>query len=94
MKSILRKAADQGLVAGDITVTEGAERELVLLLDAFDGALARNLSQAGAEPAGRPCVQAGPGVFQVLRRLSGADRRRRGGESLAAGPGDGDLEAA
>lgn len=39
MKSILRKAADQGLVAGDITVTEGAERELVLLLDAFDGAL-------------------------------------------------------
>ncbi len=39
MKSILRKAADQGLLAGEIAVTEGAERELVLLLDAFDNAL-------------------------------------------------------
>lgn len=39
MKSILRKAADQGLKAGTITVSEGAERELVLLLDAFDNAL-------------------------------------------------------
>ena len=39
MKSILRKASDQGLLAGDITVGEGAERELVLLLDAFDAAL-------------------------------------------------------
>ncbi len=39
MKSILRKAGEQGLLAGGIAVTEGAERELVLLLDAFDGAL-------------------------------------------------------
>ncbi len=39
MKSILRKAGDQGLAAGEITVTEPAERELVLLLDAFDNAL-------------------------------------------------------
>ena len=39
MKSILRKATDQGLVAGTITVGEGAERELVLLLDGFDNAL-------------------------------------------------------
>ena len=39
MKSILRKAGEQGLMAGSITVTEGAERELVLLLDAFDNAL-------------------------------------------------------
>ncbi len=39
MKSILRKAAEQGLGAGEITVTEPAERELVLLLDGFDNAL-------------------------------------------------------
>jgi len=39
MKSILRKAADQALSAGEITVAEPAERELVLLLDGFDNAL-------------------------------------------------------
>ncbi len=39
MKSILRKAADQGVTAGDIAVAEPAEREVVLLLDAFDAAL-------------------------------------------------------
>ena len=39
MKSILRKAAEQGLAAGTIVVSEPAERELVLLLDSFDAAL-------------------------------------------------------
>ncbi|MGA9657641.1 MAG: arginine--tRNA ligase [Asticcacaulis sp.] len=39
MKSILRKAADQGLSAGQISIAEPAERELVLLLDGFDHAL-------------------------------------------------------
>ena len=39
MKSILRKAEEQGIAAGTIAVTEPAEREVVLLLDAFDGAL-------------------------------------------------------
>ena len=39
MKSILRKAAEQGVSAGRIVVSEHAERELVLLLDAFDQAL-------------------------------------------------------
>ena len=39
MKSILRKAGEQGLAAGEITVIEPAERELVLLLDGFDNAL-------------------------------------------------------
>ncbi len=39
MKSILRKAAEQGVAAGAIIVAEPAEREVVLLLDAFDGAL-------------------------------------------------------
>ncbi len=39
IKSILRKAREQGVAAGTITVTQPAERELVLLLDAFDAAL-------------------------------------------------------
>ncbi|MBP2158692.1 MULTISPECIES: arginine--tRNA ligase [Asticcacaulis] len=39
IKSILRKAREQGVAAGTITVAEPAERELVLLLDAFDSAL-------------------------------------------------------
>lgn len=39
MKSILRKADEQGIAAGAIVVAEAAEREVVLLLDAFDGAL-------------------------------------------------------
>lgn len=40
VKSLLRKAADEGAEAGPVTVTEPAERDLVLLLDAFDQALA------------------------------------------------------
>lgn len=38
IKSLLRKAADQGAEAGAITVAEPAERDLVLTLDAFDQA--------------------------------------------------------
>jgi arginyl-tRNA synthetase len=40
VKSLLRKAADEGVAAGQITIAEPAERELVLLLDAFDQAVA------------------------------------------------------
>jgi arginyl-tRNA synthetase len=39
VKSLLRRAAAEGVEPGPITVTEGAERELVLLLDAFDRAV-------------------------------------------------------
>lgn len=38
IKSLLRKAADQGAAAGAIAVAEPAERDLVLTLDAFDQA--------------------------------------------------------
>ncbi|MEW6019353.1 MAG: arginine--tRNA ligase [Pseudomonadota bacterium] len=40
VKSVLRRAADEGVTAGPISVAEPAERELALLLDAFDHALA------------------------------------------------------
>jgi arginyl-tRNA synthetase len=39
IKSVLRKAADEGASAGPIVVSDPAERDLVLLLDAFDQAL-------------------------------------------------------
>jgi len=39
VKSLLRKAADEGASPGPVTVSEPAERDLVLLLDAFDQAL-------------------------------------------------------
>src|SRR5579859_5459043 len=38
VKSLLRRAAAEGVTAGPIAVAEPAERELVLLLDAFDHA--------------------------------------------------------
>jgi arginyl-tRNA synthetase len=40
VKSLLRKAADEGAASGPVQVAEGAERDLVLTLDAFEGALA------------------------------------------------------
>ena len=40
IKSLLRKAADQGLTPGAITIAEPAERDLALTLDAFDQAVA------------------------------------------------------
>jgi len=40
VKSLLRRAAGEGVAPGPIVVAEGAERELVLLLDAFDHAAA------------------------------------------------------
>ena len=39
VKSLLRRAADEGLVAGDIVIGEPAERELALTLDAFQQAV-------------------------------------------------------
>ena len=39
VKSLLRRAADEGVTAGPIAITEPAERELVLTLDAFETAL-------------------------------------------------------
>ncbi|MEH0198229.1 arginine--tRNA ligase [Caulobacter sp. CCNWLY153] len=39
IKSILRKAAEQGAQGGAVIVAEPAERDLTLLLDAFEGAL-------------------------------------------------------
>jgi arginyl-tRNA synthetase len=39
VKSLLRRAAEEGVQAGPVTVAEPAERDLVLTLDAFDAAL-------------------------------------------------------
>ena len=39
VKSLMRRATEEGISPGPITVTETAERDLVLLMDAFDQAL-------------------------------------------------------
>ncbi|MDB5466582.1 MAG: argS [Phenylobacterium sp.] len=39
VKSLLRRAADEGAAAGPVAVAEPAERDLLLTLDAFDAAL-------------------------------------------------------
>ena len=39
VKSVLRRAADEGHAPGPITISEPAERDLVLLMDAFDQAV-------------------------------------------------------
>jgi arginyl-tRNA synthetase len=39
VKSLLRRAADEGVAEGPVTISEPAERDLVLTLDAFDAAL-------------------------------------------------------
>jgi arginyl-tRNA synthetase len=78
VKSVLRRAADEGVETGPIVVTEPAERELVLTLDAFESALAeaydKKAPNAVAEHAYRlsqafskfyaacPILQAEPGV--------------------------------
>ena len=46
VKSLLRKAEAEGSAPGPITVTETAERDLVLLLDAFDQALVDHFEHA------------------------------------------------
>ena len=40
IKSLLRRAADEGAEAGHVLIAEPAERDLALVLDAFDNALA------------------------------------------------------
>jgi arginyl-tRNA synthetase len=40
VKSVLRKAADEGATAGEVVIAEPAERDLALTLDAFESALA------------------------------------------------------
>jgi len=78
VKSLLRKAAEEGAHAGPVIVAEPAERELVLALDAFETALAeayeRYAPNAIAEHAYRlaqafsrfyaacPILQAAPAV--------------------------------
>jgi arginyl-tRNA synthetase len=39
IKSLLRRADDEGVVGGHVLIAEPAERDLALVLDAFDNAL-------------------------------------------------------
>lgn len=88
VKSLLRRAEGEGAEAGPIAVTEPAERELVLTLDAFETALAeaydRQAPNAVAEHAYRlsqafskfyaacPILQAAPAVRASRLALAAA----------------------
>jgi arginyl-tRNA synthetase len=92
VKSLLRRAADEGVTEGPIAVTEPAERELVLTLDAFETALAeaydRYAPNAVAEHAYRlsqafskfyaacPILQAAPDVRASRLRLAAKTLRQ------------------
>jgi arginyl-tRNA synthetase len=88
VKSLLRRAADEGATAGPVLVSEPAERDLILTLDAFDSALteaydryapnalaehAYRLSQAFSKfYAACPILQAEPAVRASRLRLATA----------------------
>ena len=66
MKSLARRAAEEGVKPGPIAVELDAERALVLALDAFDEALRGRLRQAHAAYPVRPRLHAGAGVLGLL----------------------------
>jgi arginyl-tRNA synthetase len=92
VKSLLRKAADEGAQAGPVAIAEPAERDLALTLDAFDGALVeayeRYAPNAVAEHAYRlsqsfskfyaacPILQAAPAVRASRLTLAKATLRQ------------------
>jgi arginyl-tRNA synthetase len=92
VKSLLRRANDEGVTPGPVAVTEPAERDLVLTLDAFDTALAeayeRYAPNAVAEHAYRlsqafsrfyaacPILQAEPAVRASRLTLAQATLRQ------------------
>jgi len=92
VKSLLRKAGDEGAAAGPVRVAEPAERDLALTLDAFEAALAeaydRYAPNAVAEHAYRlsqsfskfyaacPILQAEPGVRASRLTLAQATLRQ------------------
>jgi len=92
VKSLLRRAETEGVTPGPVTVAEPAERDLVLTLDAFDGALieaydkkapnalaehAYRLSQAFSKfYAACPIMTAAPDVRASRLTLAGATLRQ------------------
>ncbi|HEY5009419.1 MAG TPA: arginine--tRNA ligase, partial [Caulobacteraceae bacterium] len=81
IKSLLRKAAEEGVQAGPIAITEPAERDLVLVLDAFDHASAEAYDKRApnfiAEHAYR-LAQAFSRFYQACPVLAAADVATRG----------------
>jgi arginyl-tRNA synthetase len=88
IKSLLRKAAEEGAQAGAIAIGEPAERDLVLVLDAFDHAVAeaydKQAPNAVAEHAYR-LAQAFSRFYQACPVLAAPDDATRGSRlALAA----------
>ncbi len=81
IKSLLRKAAEEGAQAGAIAIGEPAERDLALVLDAFDHAVAeaydKQAPNAVAEHAYR-LAQAFSRFYQACPVLAAPDPATRG----------------
>ena len=81
IKSLLRKAADEGARAGVIAIAEPSERDLVLVLDAFDHAVIEAYDKRApnfiAEHAYR-LAQAFSRFYQACPVLAAADAATRG----------------
>jgi arginyl-tRNA synthetase len=97
IKSLLRKAAEEGAEAGAIAVGEAAERDLVLVLDAFDHAVAeaynKQAPNAVAEHAYR-LAQAFSRFYQACPVLAAPDSATRGSRLALANVALVQLEAA
>ncbi len=81
IKSLLRKAAEEGVVAGAIAIGEPAERDLALVLDAFDHAAGeaydKRAPNSVAEHAYR-LAQAFSRFYQACPVLAAPDSATRG----------------
>ena len=88
VKSLLRRAAAEGIEAGEISIAEDAERDLALLLDAFDHTLAEAYAKSApnliADHAFR-LAQTFARFYSACPVLAAPDARTRGSRlSLAA----------
>jgi arginyl-tRNA synthetase len=97
IKSLLRRAEEAGAKPGEIHVTEPAERDLVLTLDAFDGALReaydKRAPNAVAEHAYR-LAQSFSRFYAACPVLAAPDAQSRASRLRLAGTALGQLETA
>ncbi len=94
VKSLLRKAAQEGAAAGEIQVVRSRRTGACPAARRLRPRPGRGLRQARAQPHRRPRLSPGPDLRPLLRRLPGAGGQRPGRARLEAGSGGADAEAA
>ena len=84
IKSLLRKAEEEGATAGDIAVGAAAERDLVLVLDAFDHALGEAYDKRAPNFIAEHAYRLAQAFFALLFRLPDPGRAGRSDARIAA----------